>query len=354
MVRSIISSEDRNIIDLLRGASILRVVLVHLGLSWFYMPYSSYVGLFLPILFFVSGLVTFDSWQRRSSAIDFLINRMISISLPYYLLIIIILFGCILYSVDLTSNILLSWLLVNPNYSSLPFSLGQIWFLQALLVQTLLVVLALYYFKPFTVCISFLGVGLTLSVLNTTINIRASLILLSNIDIYLSLSYMVFFVFGYIYYTKISLWNRKYRILLAASLFLIFAVLVLTDSSKELGENMRQVDLLYVSGSLGFILLIMEFRYAFGRFIRFMHLGFLFNFCSKNAFSIYLLHTIVLGFVEKWFFPEPLTGNYIGAVARLIIVVCISLLISPVYTSFHKSIKKKIRIPTMNRGYFLK
>lgn len=45
----------------------LRVLLVHLGLGWFWPPYSTYIGIFFPLLFFASGAVSYNSFLNASS-----------------------------------------------------------------------------------------------------------------------------------------------------------------------------------------------------------------------------------------------------------------------------------------------
>jgi len=78
-----ISSSDQHYINIMRGISILRVVLVHLGLSWFYPPYSQYVSIFLPVLFFVSGAVSYYSFLRSKAVVVYLIKRLSLILVPF-------------------------------------------------------------------------------------------------------------------------------------------------------------------------------------------------------------------------------------------------------------------------------
>ncbi len=81
-----IGREQRDFIDCLRGLSILRVVLGHLGLFWLLRPYSEFLHALLPLLFFVSGAVSFGSFLRSDNSGRFLLRRLVLIISPYYAL----------------------------------------------------------------------------------------------------------------------------------------------------------------------------------------------------------------------------------------------------------------------------
>ena len=80
-----ISPQNQHYINVMRGISIIRVVLAHLGLSWFFSPYSQYIGILFPVLFFVSGAVSFYSFSRASGIIEYLIKRLVLVLTPFYL-----------------------------------------------------------------------------------------------------------------------------------------------------------------------------------------------------------------------------------------------------------------------------
>lgn len=106
-----IIGDDRDYLDLVRGISITRVVLVHLGLSWFFSPYSDFIHAFMPLLFFVSGAVSYNSYLRSNSLSVYLFKRLSSIYIPYILVISI--------------SILVSYFFLK-NYSELSLSLIHI------------------------------------------------------------------------------------------------------------------------------------------------------------------------------------------------------------------------------------
>lgn len=136
-----ISPTDALFLDRARGLSILRVVLVHLGLSWFFPPYSQFVHMFLPLLFFVSGAVSFYSFKRAPGVGNYSLRRLLSIVMPYY----VIIAGAFLY-VWLTElrlpqfhgSELLDWLFINPDVADMPFPMGQVWFIHAMAIMIIL------------------------------------------------------------------------------------------------------------------------------------------------------------------------------------------------------------------------
>ena len=143
-----LSELDKSYINHIRGALILRVVLMHLGLSWFYLPYSSYFAMFFPALFCVSGIVSYYSYRRATSLNNYLIRRLTRIIITFYVIsglayLIVFLFGWQFFS--LTDFI--NWLLINPSTNDQPYPMGQIWFLRSLVVITILVLPFFYLSK---------------------------------------------------------------------------------------------------------------------------------------------------------------------------------------------------------------
>lgn len=140
IISNSLSNEDRLHVDYLRGLSIIRVMLVHLGLSWFYPPYSYYIGIFFPLLFFISGVVSYGSFKRSSNAAEFFAKRIISILIPFYLFFIIILFLSYLEGENLFSSYkdVISWIFLRPDQSKVFFPIGQIWFIHVLFWITIL------------------------------------------------------------------------------------------------------------------------------------------------------------------------------------------------------------------------
>ena len=129
-----INNIDREFINILRGASVLRVVLVHLGLGWFFLPYSSYIGIFFPTLFFVSGAVSYNSFQSSTSKGLYLFKRCRGIMLPFFIFMLPVAIIFAPQKFSWSYDVISSWLLLKPSNGFFPFPIGQIWFITCLLV----------------------------------------------------------------------------------------------------------------------------------------------------------------------------------------------------------------------------
>lgn len=338
-----LSKEERNYIDLLRGASILRVVLAHLGLSWFFMPYSSYIGLLLPVLFFVSGVVNYNSYLRANSEdrlnYKILLKKIKATIVPFYLLGSIITIVCLSFLSNIEWRpIIFNWIFVKPNTDGLVFSLAQAWFLQALVVTHLVLYIIIKFSRSNLVIIGAFLCSIGLLAVNTVTHNLHELLYIGPVDFYTAITYLAIYLYGPIYFLFFRSENRILFCILNVGLLLSFVVLMFLDSNLNLGNNKTIPDFLYFSGSMLLINLLMKCRCFIQLLISRLKLASLLIFSSKNSFSIYLLHTIVLGLVEYLIFPDALTGQPVMAMVRLVLVVMITFAIAPLYTKLYKLI----------------
>jgi hypothetical protein len=335
---------NRNYINELRGASILRVMMVHLGLSWFYLPYTSYIGALLPLLFFVSGAVSFFSYRRAHSTVTFVYKRLISILIPYYLLVLIIAILCMFVDNWQLTNIT-HWLLISPDTSGVPFLLGQVWFLQSLTLITL-ITLPVYYLSSWSVhyLSLFALLALTLIGVNSYIDIHYSFIFLEKIDLYLAFSNGLFFILGSLYFIYEDKINRHIFLLIALTSLSLGLLLNWHSGDFSLGRHMASPDLIYFFCSFGLISLLLVFKQTIQTFLnRITILKNMFFLCSKNAYSLYLLHTLVLAAVENYIFKEPLTGDFMLAILKMLIVIGLTIAIAPVFTHISNIIINRLK-----------
>jgi len=342
---------DRNYINELRGASILRVMMVHLGLSWFYMPYSSYIGALLPLLFFVSGAVSFFSYHRASSTITFVYKRLVSIIIPYYLLVFLVFILSLLAGNWQIIN-LGNWLVIAPDTSNLPFSLGQVWFLQSLVLITL-ITLPVYYLTRIHVNFLLLYAlfSLTLIAANTFWGIHEHFIFFEKIDLYLAFSNSYFCMLGALYFSYQE--KIKSRTLFICSLLMIISGLSLNSQTFDfsLGRHMESPDVIYLLCSTGTIGILLSYKKALQFFLdRLSHLKYLLLYCSKHTYSIYLLHTLVLGGVEALMFKEQLTGNFSLAILKMLLVIILTLFVAPIYSQFSNFFLKMFKQIGLDRS----
>ena len=202
-----IDAQDREYLNILRGASIFRVVLAHLGLSWIYPPYSSYIGVFLPLLFFVSGAVSLFSYKRAGSLKSYYLKRLISISVPYFFIVFLSFLILFLYdpaSFNLKLQVIFELIFFNVVAvgKAMPYPLGQVWFIHSLII---IIILTPIFFKLSTKSSHYLLLGvvisLTLGIIQTFIPVNKFLNLFGH-NFYQPITNMGFFLFGSYYYSN--------------------------------------------------------------------------------------------------------------------------------------------------------
>jgi peptidoglycan/LPS O-acetylase OafA/YrhL len=327
-----IGAENRRYIDLLRGASILRVMMVHLGLSWFYLPYSSYVGLLLPLLFFVSGTVSYFSFLRTKRMKTFVLKRLMSIMIPYYLLFIIIACASLLQDGWSLGNITY-WILMQPVHHGLPFSLAQTWYLQALVI-IILISMPFFYLSQRSMNYLYVLLVITFGFLcvNSFVDIHQFLIF-GAIDLYLAMSNAFFFILGAVYYVNEKIFNRHKLGILMFLTLVAFSSLLYGVGGGGLEAHKVSPNLLYTSGFFVALTLLLLFQSTIQSSIeRVKPISKLLKYCSTHAYSLFLLHTLTLGFVEIYIYPAKLTGDFKSAIIKMLMVIIITLLIAPFYT----------------------
>ena len=321
-----ISARDETFIDYLRGLSILRVVLAHLGLSWIFPPYSEFVMALLPILFFVSGAVSFFSFRRASSSGFFLLRRALMLTIPVYVLAVIggAVRAVMAGSVESFEWIyVLSWLLLNPGAHMMPFELGQIWFLRALLIITFLAI-------PVFVAARRSDHALLVPVLLSTILVTLQLFhdiadsfYRGGFNFYQPLANMGFFFFGAWYFAQRARGVDRVSWLITAGLLgLSVATGSVVHPDVGLADHTYSPNLYYVAASYFAICLAVRLQpvieIAVGRFT-WVERGTLFF--SRHAFSVYLLHSFVLIVSERSFGLVDVMGDPIRAATKVGFVV---------------------------------
>ncbi len=337
-----IGIDNRHYINQLRGASILRVMMAHLGLSWFYLPYSSYVGLLLPLLFFVSGAVSYFSFLRAQSITKFIVKRVVSIVLPFYILFALIGAVALFYD-DWTFRRLSYWFLMRPEYQDMPFSLGQVWYLQTLTMITLMSVPFFYFSRKNTNYLRYLlAITFIFICIHSVFNIHQYFIF-GAVDFYLAISNGFFFVLGALYYSHQSFFTVKKLLLLLLITSVTFGVFVMIEGGS-LGVHKESPSLLYIAGFLAVLSALMLFKTNIQKILGLITpLNWLFVYCSKHAYSLFLLHTLMIGVVEAHVFTESLTGNAKMALVKMVVVIALTLLIAPVFTTLCNSCTNYIK-----------
>lgn len=324
------SKKDSELIDRLRGASILRVVLGHLGLSWIFLPYSSYVGIFLPVLFFCSGYLFIHLFFKSKSTWSFFAKRILGIVLPFYVIYSFALAIEAIYTSSVSSftfQHLLRVLLVAPEPSETPYPLGQIWYLRVLLFCTLIcpVFFLLTKHSRYTLLLPVI-IGFALSATQTVIKVHSSFYFLGH-NLFQEVVYGSFFFFGsFIFFTN---WRNHFNVILvgtACSLFFAAFTHQWTNGSYVLGDHAYAPNIFYFTLGLTGILLALllsptlEWLCSTSKLV-----DKLLEYCGKHSYGIYLNHSFFIIFTEHYFGLKSVMDQPELAALKIILVVSASL-----------------------------
>lgn len=334
-----IGRDERDFIDCLRGLSILRVVLGHLGLFWLMRPYSEFLHALLPLLFFVSGAVSFGSFLRSDDNRRFLLRRLVVIVSPYYALVVLALLagwlGQQALSYQPSGDGVIRLLFLNPKNGDLFFPIGQVWFLHALLLITFV---SIPLFSLARRAPSWLWLPVILSLMLGTAqlftNLSPSLSLLGH-NTYQAWSNMGFFFFGS-WYMQHHQQPWLARLLPGmAVLAAVIATLALWLSGGEVGLSHHSYapDLYYLACSFCALALILALKPVLIRlFFALPRLKQFLLFTSVHAYSIFLLHSFFIFASEYWLGLANVSGQPLYALAKIALVLAACYLCCPLLT----------------------
>lgn len=196
-----LSSSDSYFLANLRSISIFAIVFGHVGGFWLFKPYSELLNVFVPVFFFISGAVSWNSYEKNPNIKNYYLKRFIGLLVPYYLLCFISLFLFVALNKHLPQfdlGNLLMWAQLRPTSSISPFPVGQIWFLHTLLIIILISPVFFYLKKhcyPLIVLLMF--VFIAISGIQHFVDIDDAFYLFGN-NCYKPLVHSSFFIFGMI------------------------------------------------------------------------------------------------------------------------------------------------------------
>jgi hypothetical protein len=329
-----LSNGDKSYINHIRGALILRVVLMHLGLSWFYLPYSSYFAIFFPALFCVSGIVSYYSYRRAMSLNNYVLRRLSRIVITFYVISgLAYVFALALNPQVISIREVVNWLLINPATSDQPYPMGQIWFLRALVILTIFV-LPFFYFsrKNIHVLLIPVVISIVLSLVQQFVDIGKyfSIIIfgLNKINLYQPLVNMGYFCFGgWACYSGVL--HRPMYMFSMALFAGICSILMFSFQhfSLNLADHSYNQDFFYLTlGYLG-IGFIFGFRGQISFVLTKINvLGVGLAFFSTHAFSIFLIHSLYIFIAEQFLGLKGMTNvqDILIKIAFVLAASCIS------------------------------
>jgi len=334
-----ISLKDRRYLDTLRGISITRVVLVHLGLSWFLTPYSEFIHVLLPILFFVSGGVLFHSFSRAKSISDFMLKRIVSVYVPY-LLIVVSAFS-VLWAFegsipDIDFGNIFQWLTLNAVHvnSTMPFPLNQVWYLHSLIM--IIIISPLFFKIGLTNIYYFLipiGISILISVLQLFYDIGHNMYLYGH-NIYQPIVNMGFFFFGaMVYMNRRYFTGNKILYISMGSLLVGVSTGLLLVEDFNMYNHTYAPDLYYLSLSYFSISLFLGGQPFVERIVGSVRiLNWFFNFMSRHSYSVFLLHSLVLIKIHTWLQLDNVMNDPVRAAGKIILVLFITCVIAVPFT----------------------
>lgn len=348
-----IPDDERLFIDRLRGLSIIRVVLVHLGLSWFYPPYSQFVHNLLPILFFVSGAVSHFSYLRSRKAGHYLVRRFLSMAGPFY---VIYLFSLAIYWIvkpqfpDLDLRAMVRWLTLVPSDSDTPFPMGQIWFIHAMVIIVFIsfpfFVLSRNSVIPLVFCV--IG-SISVASAHQIYDINGYFYIFGH-NLYQGVVNLGFFAFGALYYRKSHWFSFSVLSILALGAF-IFSMLnvFLFDVVINMASHSYAPNTYYLSSSFLAIFLVIMAKPIINYFLNYLSVFDEFVlFFSRHAYSIFIIHSFSVYWLEFQFDLVNVAENLYFAIIKVILVFVISSVLAIPATWLSKKFTNKIQNFTLN------
>jgi peptidoglycan/LPS O-acetylase OafA/YrhL len=344
MQQKTISPADSKFLAYLRALSIFVIVFGHVGGFWVFKPYSEFLHVFVPVFFFISGAVSYYSFNRAPSTLAYYKKRLVGLLVPYYLLCLLSLAVYIATrhhfpSVDINS--LWRWLQIRPSNAIMVFPVGQVWFLHTLFFITAVSPLIFKLYNQHKGAVYILVLLLLLfSTTNSFLNVNKALHIFDN-NLYKPVIHSIFYIFGMLSFSNDSIRTKKnlFALFGAGILFSIISVYFF-GVSVDYNDHINAPGIYFVSGSVAAISLLLLFARALPKLIdsiKPLKIGA--NFFYRHTFSIYLLHTFAIFLAENIFgLVEPDKKNITYGLTKLTVVLVITCLLAVPFTSITQKI----------------
>jgi len=344
-----LTRRNSEFLAMLRATSIGIIVFGHVGGFWFFKPYSEFLHVFLPVFFFISGALSYYSYKRSPSPLNYYVKRVLQLLIPYYLLCVLslIVYLCQHHTFPkIVLNELILWLTVNPPNQLTPFPIGQVWFLHTLIIITLLspIYFLLYSYKP-SILFIFCILVLCIAGVQTTITGSDIFGMHTNDNIYKPLVHSIFYILGIVYFQSQYMDNKASLLIVAIiSLAMSIGLVYVCNLNIDYEFHTYRPDLYYVSGCIFAISLLLLAKNVFVAIIGKIHLaGLVLAYMHKHTFSIFVLHSLAIYLSETLLGlsnPEYKTISY--GLIKLMCVVALTALMSPPFTWLSTLITKNM------------
>jgi fucose 4-O-acetylase-like acetyltransferase len=348
---------DSEYLKVLRALSIVMIVFGHVGGAWFYRPWTEFISIFVAIFFFISGAVSYNGFLKSYTTKDYLIKRIIGLIVPYYITCLIALIVYIFVNASLpavSANNLLRWITISPRLDMMPFQLGQIWFLQTLMIITLISpILFITYMRYKIIFIIFLCCSVVASAFQLKYNI-APLFDFNYLNLFKPLVYSLFYCVGFIIIDKPRLRTPVFTWSASGLLLLISILLVKTLHLNPDYGYQPFPNLYYVTGSLCAIWIFLLLKsFIMNIYTASPIIQKIVIFLFYNTFAIFLLHTFSIFIAEDILgIVNPLQKTITYGIFKLSVVLVITLAIVPVFTKISSMITENIIILAKDKRSF--
>lgn len=341
---------------MLRSLSILTIVFGHVGGFWIYPPWSEFLHVFVPIFFFISGIVSYNGFLKSQSIGQYLAKRSIGLLVPYYLLCFISLSLFILQNSRLPEfdiGNFLKWILLTPTNDIMPFPVGQVWFLHTLLCICLLSPLLFIVYKRNTLLFTaILSCSLAISAVQLKYDI-APFLCLAGHNFFKPLVHLIFFCLGIIIIDTPRLRSPSVSTALAIACLVASVLLVRAFKlNPDYAQHTYFPDFYYVAGSLCAIWVFLLAQPLLMRLYKLLpspiHSGF--NYVFRHTFAIYLLHSLAISFVEKQFNlvnPPHKTISY--GITKFLLVLLVTLTVAPLFSKASSRVSNQLLLLVARR-----
>jgi peptidoglycan/LPS O-acetylase OafA/YrhL len=333
-----LAQDDSDFLRLVRAGCILVIVLSHVGVVWFWPPYSQVLQVANPIFFFMSGAVGYYAFARSPGTGVYLNRRLVQLLVPYYLFCLFVLGVHVLETGALPSLSvanLVRWLTVTPSQELMPFPLGQLWFLHTLAVITLLSPLLFRAYDKARVALWLVMAGALLaSIVQLRWNLAGHL-QWGGHNLFRPLVHGLFYCLGFHVYdrarlrSKGVLWTAA-AVSAAGSAALVAYAGVSGDYSRHVGSP----DLYLVLGGVGSVSLLLLCSAGLVRLLRAARGGeAAVRFLFTHTFSIYLVHTFAIFAVEQVLgLGSSRRMTLVEGGVKLVLVLLLTLALAPLLT----------------------
>lgn len=349
-----LSEIDNQFLAHLRSVSILMIVLLHVGLGWVFKPWSEFTHVFVAIFFFISGAVSLHSYQRSKSTCSYLGKRLFSLYIPYLMLCLLSLTVYVLVHKGqfppLNLNKLRAWLEIRPYAKTMPFNVGQVWFIHTLviisLISPIIFSLILHGRKFLLWLISFMLI--LLSSVQLFYDVDNFFIVAGN-NLYKPLVHTIFFAFGAWYFSDKKICKANSMLcLLFGCLMVVLCVFLVQQFDLKIGytHHTYAPDFYYVLGSFAAISIALSLKHVFVSFVasKKIFTSFL-NIFFIYTMPIFLLHPFSIYICENIFgLVHPEHNFIIYGVVKFTLVIILTLLLSYPFLSISSFIINKLKL----------